>query len=614
MVQGLVFLMTLALAQGAMPPGEESTPYGDCVVLGASERSNEVLVAQQVSENVARLVVWDKDLKEIGEDTAPYPWKRGTADLGRVKQVRQLLKKHNMKAVEKGEVEHGKKAMVSLRYEPQRKVAVLVLSDSERELDSFSRKARLKLRVTWRTDGKRLFLSGYTGTTGFFKQFSLKPGKALARDRIRETYLTEARLFLKEQRYRRCAQQSKAALGYGKTAESYYLLAVAEAYRQRWEDSRKALRSLEALAKTEAGPWLRMLLQSPLVREATLRELDINGDRELTFKASKGFEGTSVWVKIKDKSGTTVAAFKPTNGNTYHRGEVFTYQMSKLLGTEGMYPVTILYELDKKGCDKLVKSLKGAKYKGMKERNRKLIIGHCQKGHKLEGAVKEWVSDFQFLGAIGTQKKLKKHSIYRNVTRKGARPESGKEVKVRQITRLYKPDRCKKATYMGTLDQAQFARDLSDMMVMDVLNANEDRFPGANVDFKSLEKASEDKDCVFDFGKSRLFSLDNGATFKGSYSNGWVDLKQRVGISRFRKGTYRNLKKLQQFIEKKRKAPTFLRRWGIHSIEGLWKFLALDKGDDHKRRKNPHKLFITNLNNVLGYMEKYVNDRFAWFD
>ena len=282
--------------------------------------------------------------------------------------------------------------------------------------------------------------------------------------------------------------------------------------------------------------------------------------------------------------------------------------MAQLLGIEPLFPVTVRATLDKSGCDKLVASLKKVKYKGPKEQNRKRVIRACR-NEKLEGALKEWVHGFQFFGAIGKVKKLKGHSIYKHLTRKGARPKKGKNISVTQKTRYYKPDRCKQGTYKGVIDQDLLARDLSD------LHANEDRFPGANVEFKSISgEVKETKTCVFDFGPSRLFSLDNGGTFKGAAYRSWDDLRKNLKISRFNKRTHLRLKALRGFVRGERGPPTFARRVGIRSTEDLSRFLFMDKPDGHRNRKQaPYRLFKMNLKKIVEYMNKYEDDKYAWF-
>ena len=366
-------------------------------------------------------------------------------------------------------------------------------------------------------------------------------------------------------------------------------------------------------AAARLGDKKAKLMKGFELREATLATMDL-ASKDWTFKASKGFEGTTIWVKVKNKKGKSVAAFKPTSGNTYHRGEVFTWRMAQLLGIEPLFPVTVLTTLDKSGCDKLVSALKKVTYKGPKEKNRKRIIRACR-GGQLEGALKEWVHGFQFFGGIGKVKKLKKHGIFKHLKRDGARPKKGVNIKVTQKTRYYKPDHCKQGTYKGVMDQELLARDLSDLLVMDVLNANEDRFPGANVEFKSIAgTVKETKPCVFDFGPSRLFSLDNGGTFKGAAYGSWADMTKNLGISRFNKRTYQRLAALRRFVKGDASAPTFAMRFGIHTLDDLSKFLCMDKADGHRNRKKPpFNLFRVNLRKIVQYMGKFKDDKYAWF-
>lgn len=437
---------------------------------------------------------------------------------------------------------------------------------------------------------------------------SLAGLKPMSDKKIALALTEDARNRVAHDRYADAANLLETALKRKVLPEIQYTAALVKAYRGKWHDARNGL----AKAVQADAAWQAKANHEPLFREARLRGFDINGDSALTFKASKGYEGTSVWVKVKDGNGKNIAIFKPTNGNTYHRGEVFTYQMAKVLGIEQMYPVTMLHQLDDQGCEKFVAALEKVKYKGMKERNRVRLIKKCRKG-ALEGAVKEWVAGFQFFQAIGTSEKMKKHKVFSYLRHRYRQPPKGKTVKAKTVTKYYKPDHCRRGTYKGTLDLAQLARDVSDLLIMDVLNANEDRFPGANIDFKSLGESKEVSDCVFDFGPSRLFSLDNGATFKGTYSNGYVDFTKRLKPTRFVRRTYERLKALDQFIKGKAPRPRFVAHFGIKSVKDLSRYLALDKGDSHKRRKEPFKLFTTNLTSVLKRLDRFADEDRAWF-
>jgi hypothetical protein len=372
----------------------------------------------------------------------------------------------------------------------------------------------------------------------------------------------------------------------------------------------RALKMLAELATLDPEKAKALASKPPLV-EARLESLDL-ADDAWSFKAPAGFEGTSIWLKIKDREGTTVAMFKPSNGNTYHRGEVFTWRMAKLLGLEAMYPVTVLHELDSRGCAKAAAELGKVKYKGLKEKNRRLIIDRCRSGH-LEGAVKDWVKDFIFFQGIGKVEKLKRHSIVQTLRIGGPKPEKGKKVPLELSSKLYKPDHCRKAEYRGWLDQNLLARDLSDLLIMDVLNANEDRFPGANLEVRSLKGAKETSKCLLDFGESRLFSLDNGGTFKGGAARSLTDMRDQVKLGRFNRRTFERLTHLAEFIAGERPAPTFLHRQGVTTVEQLTAYLALDKSDNHKRRKVPFAVFRANLDKALEYMERFSSKKGVWF-
>ena len=81
----------------------------------------------------------------------------------------------------------------------------------------------------------------------------------------------------------------------------------------------------------------------------------------------------------------------------------------------------------------------------------------------------------------------------------------------------------------------------------------------------------------------------------------------------FKRDTFNRLEAIQKFSKGEGPLPRFVAEQGIRTVEELSRFLALDKGDSHPRRKKPFDLFAANLNNVLKYMRKYDKDPFAWF-
>jgi len=616
-------LLPPAAAAGA-PTGSPEAAL-DVLVLGFSPESDRVLLAERKSETAVTLRLVDRQTTTLEAELVRFQSAQTAPAfepeaLLRQEKTRAFFSRHGLKPAPAAFLSSTGKAQASLRFAPEGYVLSLVTSAGEMELLRLPTRAAFDIRSWFSPDGKLLVLAGWRdddgtgdgGPTGVFQVAPAAGETALDESRIVEILVRDARSMLDGRRFARAAEGAAVALSRQRNPATLELAALALAYAQNWKESAAAYEELARGKEASSQEAAARLRRSPLVREALLRMLDIGHDKTLTFKAAKGFEGTTVWVKVKDSTGRNIAIFKPTNGNTYHRGEVFTYQMAKILGIEEMYPVTILHTLDAAGCKKLEQALSETAYKGPKEGNRKLVLQRCRKG-QLEGAVKEWVLDFQFYQAIGKSERLKKSALFRHLTRDGAFPEEGKMLKVTTKTRLYKPDNCKSATYLGNVELAGLARDLSDMLVMDVLNANEDRFPGANVHFKSLGTTKEVKTCEFDFGESRLYSLDNGATFKGTYSNGFVDFTKRLKPTRFHRRTFYRLKAIADYVDATRPIPFCLSTWGIRTREDLVAWLALDKGDEHPRRKVPFSLFDSNLRSVLKVMRKFEGDSNAWF-
>lgn len=607
-----------ATAAALAAQSDPDEPFDSAALLGWSKQPPLILIAEHNSPTRITLRLIGADGKTTNRQSVDFasPEEAPTFDAGTLRKwetARDLMKAKGLERGRSLDLDHELCALMHTRYVDEDRVYFLTTTGGEEEVFRHDISQQVELYPYFPPGGVLFALVGNVTSEGTQSGILVVRTVPAAADKLTDKKVTKVWLADAENRidygdYAQAGALLQKVIQRLNSPETRFKSAVVDAYLMAWDSARS---KLAALGKEDAK-WHDRAVHEPLLREARLRSLNINGDSSLTFKASKGYEGTSVWVKVKDAEGRNVAIFKPTNGNTYARGEVFTFQMAKLLGLEKLYPVTTLHTLDKDGCQKFIGALDKVQYKGMKERNRVRLIEMCKKG-SLEGAVKEWVVDFQFFQAIGTSDKLKRHEVFRYLSRRASQPPANKVVKARTETKYYKPDKCKRGTYKGTLDLRQLSRDVSDLLVMDVLNANEDRFPGANVDFKSLGKSVETRECVFDFGPSRLFSLDNGATFKGTYSNGYVDFTKRLKPTRFVRRTYRRLKAIEAFIKGERSSPLFLLPFGIKSVNQLSRYLALDKGDSHKRRKEPFKLFTTNLRSVLKRMDHFADEDRAWF-
>ena len=103
--------------------------------------------------------------------------------------------------------------------------------------------------------------------------------------------------------------------------------------------------------------------------------------------------------------------------------------------------------------------------------------------------------------------------------------------------------------YRGVEDSYKnAARDFSNMMVMDAVIGNDDRFPGGNLHFRGVDggySLNHKRHVVFE--NVRLFSLDNESALRGGSSVGMRDLQ--TFVTRFDKEFIDKLKLLKRFRE-----------------------------------------------------------------
>jgi hypothetical protein len=222
--------------------------------------------------------------------------------------------------------------------------------------------------------------------------------------------------------------------------------------------------------------------------EAYLRTLDLD-DPKLEFERLGGTTATNWSVR---KGGSIVADLKCTSGNTDHHGAVIAYRLGRELGFN-IYPVAVYRQVDRRIGDATVKQ-------------------QC--------ALKEWDTVFtQYYWTretfADTDSRAKKELVG-SLRCEGPKPEADDAFRFSAVSAYGdpKPRGVRRVPYRGDTSLPKAARDFSNMMVIDTLIGNEDRFPGGNTFFRSATTsfAEKEKDVVFE--DVRLFSLDNEAAFK----------------------------------------------------------------------------------------------------
>jgi hypothetical protein len=201
-----------------------------------------------------------------------------------------------------------------------------------------------------------------------------------------------------------------------------------------------------------------------------------------------------------------------------------------------------------------------------------------------------------FNQALGERDRLVNHAVMPHLLASGPQP-GDTEVELVQITRLYSPA----GTHRGRLSMAELAEDLSNLMLMDALMGQNDRFAGANLHFQSVSGEREQVGerngrPVFDLGPVRLLALDNGAALRGRHGTGLNDLAGAImtgtRVERFEGETLDRVRALgrralghgcgtQPFDDE---------------VDAIWAYLGVDDAD---RRARASQL----LGDVLAYLD-----------
>ena len=154
--------------------------------------------------------------------------------------------------------------------------------------------------------------------------------------------------------------------------------------------------------------------------------------------------------------------------------------------------------------------------------------------------------------------------------------------------------RSKKATrYVAEASIRDMVADISNLMVLDAVASQYDRWGGHNLHFR-LEAGEEYVDTeegIRRGGRARILALDNGSAMRGKTVRAFKHLKRSV--HRFDKRFVDRLKELH--------------RWVKEDPEGAREWLGLPSFEFRNVRHN--------LKTVLGYIEKQTNDNpGAWFE
>lgn len=295
----------------------------------------------------------------------------------------------------------------------------------------------------------------------------------------------------------------------------------------RWEHV------LTACPDPDLGSFAELWIWGAPQGEQMLQSHDLEGDGT-TFDLLADYEGTSIIIRVRE-AGTrdSLGVIKTTSSNTRVGAEIYAWRLANFLGFGELVPPVLPVELGDGALRKMRDLLAGITYDDeWKETNRQRVVrdlnAAISAGTTYFGAYKPWLRAFMFHGGLGDRERLAGQPVMDHLVARGEQPGS-EDVTLAQHTRLYSP----RGTHRGTIPMWQLAEDLSNMMLMDALMGQNDRFAGANLHFRAVdgtetEAGQRDGDPIFDMGEVRLLALDNGAALRGRNGGGILDLQGRI--------------------------------------------------------------------------------------
>ncbi len=298
-------------------------------------------------------------------------------------------------------------------------------------------------------------------------------------------------------------------------------------------------------------PW------KPTEKEQLLLELDLNGPNT-TFDLLGDQEGASIIFRVRDAATKTkLAVVKLNSRHSQASAEVFAWRMAYFLGFPEIVVPAVPINLKDGALIKLRRLFLNLSYKDpYKEKVRLEIVSNLNDAAAgnlvFSGVVKPWLTSFMFTQELGTREQLAQSPVSHWLKLSEFPPGIG-DYTLRQRTRLYKP----KGIHLGTISEKQLTSDLSNIMVLDALMGQSDRFAGANLHFwnfegKRTELSPHKRSKVWDLGRVRLLALDNGLAFRGRNGDGLFDLQgltePGTRVERFNNQTVARLRKLGKIL------------------------------------------------------------------
>jgi hypothetical protein len=297
------------------------------------------------------------------------------------------------------------------------------------------------------------------------------------------------------------------------------------------------------------------------------------------------------YFKRKKERWRNIAVMKTRSGFTYLQSEVGYYRLGKYLDLN-IFAVTIYRELQRASIEKLIADLEERTYNlGCKEKAREKLVGELQllllkEEPKLKVILKEWLPQFKNFSSDGFTGLPKVFAFNDHLTKARAQPPN----EVVEFPARLRSKRSRR--YTARANVREMVMDISNLMVLDAVASQYDRWGGHNLHFRLTDGSQfvEGEDEVRRGGRARILALDNGSAMRSETTKAFEHLKLHVG--RFDRAFIARLRVLGRWFKEE---PRAARKWlGIprYEFRNLRKNLrTVLKFVDGKTRKNPQAWF-----------------------
>lgn len=321
------------------------------------------------------------------------------------------------------------------------------------------------------------------------------------------------------------------------------------------------------------GPWERAVLDIDMESEATTTDL------------LSEFEGTSILWRVRDaETRTALAAVKTNTSNNRLEAEVYAWRLNVYLGFDELVTPTVYWTPGPDAMQKVRRMLAGVSYRDAdKEARRQRVVRALDTalagGTPFEAVVKPWLTGFIPTVTLGRRENMAGHQVMQFLRVGGPQPDAS-SIRLTQISRLNTPH----GTHRADFEAWRLATDLSNLLLMDSLMGQNDRFAGGNLHMRSEAWHREEVGTargmpVFAYGPSRLLALDNGAALRGTYGAGIADLQGRTWpgtrVERFDPEVIRRLRGLARrttgrYCDTEPFADEREAAWAYLGVDGAW--------------------------------------------